>query len=70
MWALAFGLGVTYTYNILGIAIPYQTHNRDMFGTTTLALPTALLNVLLWGVCIVVTLVWRIQKQATSTPTA
>jgi Gpi18-like mannosyltransferase len=55
LWILAIGLGITYTYNALGIAIPYKTLDKNMFGTPILALPTALLNIALFVIGIVIT---------------
>jgi len=51
MALLAVGVSVTYAYNILGVAIPYRTPEND-FGSTLLAIPTALLNMVLFIVTI------------------
>jgi hypothetical protein len=64
MWIVALGLAATYTYNLFGVAIPVLTQDQNMFGIETFALPAALLNVLLWGICIAVILVYSSQSTA------
>ncbi len=46
LW-VALGVAFTYSYNILGVAIPYRDP-KNQFGTETLAIPTALLNIALF----------------------
>ncbi len=55
MWWVAIGLIWTYSYNVIGVAIPYTYQGLDA-GTGFLAFPTALMNVILFIMTVRITL--------------
>ncbi len=46
MWPIALGIMLTFSYNVLGVSIHNRWANLT-FGTQLLALPTAVLNIML-----------------------